>query len=343
MEKDFGGAGRNMESSAVAREKDCKKMLPLLDVVREDLDIVERELYSVLKSNNQLLTESSSHLFRAGGKRLRPALALLSGKFHNYELQKVLPLAMALELVHLATLVHDDVVDGAEMRRGIPTVKARWGNKVSVHTGDYLLAKAMILVSVYRSPVIISVLAHSCVKMCEGEIIQFAGLNQCDLRDYLRRIKYKTALLIRAACQLGAVATGAPRQLHEPLGRFGHCLGMAFQITDDILDMVADQKRLGKPTGGDLRQGIITLPVMLALAKSPENGRLATLVNKTDKTAEDIREAIRLTREYGGVDLAFKVADNYLDKARGFLETLPDVPARENFARVTEFVRVRTY
>lgn len=333
-----------MESSAVAGEKAGYNMQPLLDVVRDDLDIVERELYAVLKSDNHLLTESASHLFRAGGKRLRPALALLSGKFYNYDLQKVLPLAMALELVHLATLVHDDVVDGAEVRRGIPTVKARWGNKVSVHTGDYLLAKAMILVSVYRSPVIIGMLAHSCVKMCEGEIIQFAGLNQYDLRDYLRRIKYKTALLIQAACRLGAVATGAPRELYEPLGRFGHCLGMAFQITDDILDMVADQKRLGKPTGGDLRQGVITLPVMLALARCPDgDGRLAALVNKTDKTAEDVEEAIRLTREYGGVDLAFQVAEKYLDKAHGSLGILPDVPARENFARVTEFVRVRTY
>lgn len=318
-------------------------MLPLLGVVQEDLAIVEQELSAVLKSHNELLNETSSHLFRAGGKRLRPAFALLAARFHDYHLEKVLPLAVALELVHMATLVHDDVVDGAGMRRGMPTVKALWGNRVSTHTGDYLLAKAMILVSAYKEPLILDVLAHTCVKMCEGEIIQLSGVNRSDLRDYLRRIRCKTALLIRASCQLGAVATGAPPSIYDALGRFGYCLGMAFQITDDVLDMVADEKELGKPVGGDLRQGIITLPVILALAKSSEKEKLLALVNKVDKTVDDIHEAIRLTKETGGVQEALGVAEKYLQKAAGYLNTLPDIPARQSLAQAAHFVRVRTF
>ncbi|MBE0466674.1 MAG: polyprenyl synthetase family protein [Candidatus Desulforudis sp.] len=319
-------------------------MLPLLAVVRDDLDIVERELYAVLKSPNELLAETSSHLFRAGGKRLRPAFALLAAKFHDYDLEKVLPVALALELAHMATLVHDDVVDGAGLRRGIPSVKALWGNRVSTHTGDYLFAKSMIiLLSNYRNPIFIDVLAHTCVKMCEGEIIQFSGAHRSDLRDYLRRIRCKTALLIRASCQLGAVATGAPAEVHTTLGRFGYCFGMAFQITDDVLDMVADQELLGKPVGGDLRQGVITLPVIMSLFLGPDKERLSYLVGKEEKTEDDIQEIIRRTKECGGIDAALGVAEKYLAKACTFLEKLPDIPARRNLFQVAEFVRVRDY
>jgi heptaprenyl diphosphate synthase len=306
--------------------------------------VVERELHAVLDSPNELLAEASSHLFRAGGKRLRPAFALLAAKFHNYDLKKVLPVALSLELAHMATLVHDDVVDGSGLRRGLPSIKALWGNRVSTHTGDYLFAKCMIiLLSNYDNPIFINVLAHTCMKMCEGEIIQFSGTNRSDLRDYLRRIRCKTALLIRASCQLGAVATGAPPQVYNTLGRFGYCLGMAFQITDDVLDMVADQEQLGKPVGGDLRQGIITLPVILALSVSPQRERLLTLVEKEQKTEEDIQEAIRLTKECGGIDLALQVAEKYLAKARTCLQTLPDIPARRSLFEAAEFVRIRSY
>jgi heptaprenyl diphosphate synthase len=319
-------------------------MLPSLEVVRDDLEVVERELYAVLRSPNELLAEASSHLFRAGGKRLRPAFALLSAKFYHYDLKKVLPLAVALELVHLATLVHDDVVDGAEIRRGTPTVKALWGNRVSTHTGDYLLAKAMIiLMSSYKDPIFVDVLAQTCVKMCEGEIIQFTGTHRSDLRDYLKRIRCKTALFIRASCQLGAATTGAPREMCAALGRFGHCLGMAFQITDDVLDMMADQEQLGKPIGGDLRQGIITLPVILALSASHERERLLMLVEKMDKTADDVEEIIRLTKECGGIDKALQVAGKYLGRAGILLETLPDIPARRSLLQITEFVQVRNF
>ncbi|MFZ5901200.1 MAG: polyprenyl synthetase family protein [Bacillota bacterium] len=318
-------------------------MLPLLDEIRDDLQLVERELNKVLESSEPLLTETSSHLFKAGGKRLRPAFALLCGKFYNYDPERIVPLAVALELIHMATLVHDDVVDAAETRRGTPTVKALWGDKISTHTGDFLFARALILISRYENPMIAQELARACVMMCEGEFIQMDSLNTANLRNYLRRIRRKTAVLIEASCKLGAVATGSPRGIYHPLGRYGHFLGMAFQVTDDILDMVADEKRLGKPVGGDLRQGIITLPVIFALRESPARKRLAEIVRHARKTPAAITEAIEITRSCGGVEYAFGVAHSYLRKAKEQLNKLPAVPARETLERIADFVKVRSY
>lgn len=318
-------------------------MLPLFDEISADLAVVDRELQKVLQSNDPLLTETANHLLKAGGKRLRPAFALLAAKFHRYDLATVLPLAMALELIHMATLVHDDVVDAAQTRRGTPTVKALWGNRVSTHTGDFVLARALILVSEYPNEMIPRELARACVLMAEGELLQLEGANRPDLRQYLKRIKGKTAVLIEAACKLGAVASGAPPSIYRPLGRYGYYLGMAFQITDDILDMVADERRLGKPVGGDLRQGVITLPVIYALKRSPEAETLAAIIARREKTPEDIKEAIRITREGGGIDFAFRVAERYLAKARAQLERLPAIPARDTLACIADFVRMRSF
>lgn len=318
-------------------------MLPFLDEVAADLAFLDGELQKVLRSDDPLLTETANHLFKAGGKRLRPAFALLAAKFHRYDLAAVLPLAMSLELIHMATLVHDDVVDNAQTRRGTPTVKALWGNRVSTHTGDYLLAKALILVADYENEMIPRELARACVLMSEGEILQLTGANRPDLRQYLKRIKGKTAVLIEAACKLGAVATGAPRSIYQPLGCYGHHLGMAFQITDDILDMVANERQLGKPVGGDLRQGVITLPVIYALERSAEQETLARIVACSEKTAKDIEDAIRITIDCGGIEFAFRIAESYLAKARAQLARLPAIPARDALLGLADFVKTRSF
>ncbi len=321
-------------------------MQDLLGVVRKDLHTLEKELYGVINSPNPLLAEAARHLFQAGGKRLRPAFAMLAARFHNYDLKKVLPVALSLELLHMATLVHDDVVDNAGYRRGLPSVKALWGNRVSANAGDFLFAKSMLLLlDNYRNPIFIQKLSQTCVKMCEGELIQLSGVFTADLRNYLRRIKYKTALLIRNSCQLGAAAVEAPPQVMNSLGRFGYSLGMAFQITDDVLDIVADQKTLGKPVGGDLAQGIINLPIIIALANCALNKRdyFSTLVVKPHKTEAELEEAITLTMTYGGVEGALAVADQYLIKAKEALLLLPRTPARDTLFTIAEFVRARKF
>ncbi|WP_027364220.1 polyprenyl synthetase family protein [Desulfotruncus alcoholivorax] len=313
--------------------------------IRYELGIVEEELKQAVRASNELLTETATHLIDAGGKRLRPAFCLLGGKFYHFDLDKLLPLAVALELIHMATLVHDDVVDSSLTRRGMPTVKARWGNKISSHVGDYLLGKSLILISRYEEPLIPKVLAETSVKMCEGEIIQIStafDTNQ-NIKDYFYRINRKTALLIAASSQLGAVACGAPAGIHQGLRRFGHNIGMAFQITDDILDMTAEQIKLGKPVGSDLRQGIITLPAIYSLQKSPDRGRLNELIAKRNKTEDEINEAIVLIKEAGGIQYSSEIAQKYIARAKKELNLLPDMPVKKTMQIIADFVGIRKF
>ena len=320
-------------------------MLDFFSEVRADLELAEQHIRTIVQSRDPLLTQTSMHLLNAGGKRLRPAFALLASRFYNDCLEKILPLAVALELIHMASLVHDDVVDDSMIRRGTPTVKANWGNKISMHTGDYLFAKSLVLISQYENPIIAKVLAETSVKMCEGEIHQISTSYSSyqSWRDYFYRIERKTALLIAASCQLGAVAAGAREKEYKALRRYGHQLGMAFQITDDILDIVADQRLLGKPIGGDLRQGIMTMPVIYALEKSTRRERLRQLVEIPHKTDEQIHEAIELIKEAGGVEFAFNASLKYLEKAKNNLTQLPDKPVKETFYQIADFIGIRSF
>ena len=321
-------------------------MLDIFEDIRNDLQVLEKELHRVIEHEDPFLNQTSSHLLDAGGKRLRPAFAFLSAKFYNYSMESVLPLAVALELIHMASLVHDDVVDSAMTRRGVPTVKANWGNRVSMHVGDLIFAKSLIMIAKYqKTPLVAKVLSKISVKMCEGEMQQISSVYQSkqSIKDYLYRVERKTALLIAASCQLGAVACGAPKEIYLPLRRYGHKIGIAFQITDDVLDMCADQEKLGKPVGGDLRQGIITLPVVYALKKSPHRKRLVELVEKVNKTEDEVLEAINLINKCGGLDYANAVVERYIAKAKAELDRLPDIPAKQTLSIIADFIKYRKF
>lgn len=315
--------------------------------IEEDMQVVEKELQATLQAQDPFITETSTHLFYAGGKRLRPALSLLGAKFCNFKLADVIPLAVALELIHMATLIHDDVVDNSLIRRGLPTVNAKWGKGISTHIGTYLFAKSLILISQYeeKKPLISKVLSDVSVKMCEGEIRQISASFDTGQvsKDYFYRVKRKTAFLIMASVQLGAVACGAGRKTYLPLRRYGNNIGMAFQITDDILDMVADQSKLGKPVGGDLRQGIITLPVIVALEKSGKKKRLVELAGKMEKSEEEVQEAIEIIRSCGAIDYSFEIVNKYLRKAKEELMALPDLPARNSLSAIADFIGIRKH
>jgi len=326
--------------------KEAVKILEFFKDIAKELQMVEKELSNVVKTPNPLLTETSTHLLNAGGKRLRPALCLLGAKFYNFDLQRILPLAAALELIHMATLVHDDVVDASLTRRGKPTVKAMWGNSISTHIGSYLFAKSLMLIARYEyTPLIFKVLADSSVNMCEGEIQQIAASFDVkqNLRNYLYRIKRKTAMLIAASTQLGAVACGASKSIYLPLYRYGHAVGMAFQITDDILDMVADQREMGKPIGSDLRQGIITLPVIYALDTSRQRERLKELVAKPEKDDGELQEAISIITSSGAIEQSLELVEKYIHKAKQALKELPDRPTRLNLSLAADYVVIRKY
>jgi len=313
--------------------------------IKDELDIVEKELQKVVRTNDPLLTETSAHLLNAGGKRLRPAFALVAGKTCARPSDKLIPLATALELIHMASLVHDDVIDDSYTRRGIPTVKASWGDQVSIYTGTYLFAQSLVLIARCEHPVISRILADISAMMCEGEIQQIVTTfdSQQTVKDYFFRIKRKTALLISASCELGAIACEAPMYHVRALKRYGHYLGMAFQITDDILDFTASAQELGKPVGNDLRQGIVTLPAIYALLWSDERTRLAEIIQKKVKKEGEVLEAIKIIKECGAIEKAIELSDRYLSKAKKQLEYLPAGRATNSLRTIADFIGKRRF
>ncbi|HHW41973.1 MAG TPA: heptaprenyl diphosphate synthase [Syntrophomonadaceae bacterium] len=317
----------------------------ILKEIKTELDYVENELKKYSYSSDTILGESSGHLLRAGGKRLRPAFVILAAKFFNYYIERIAPLAVAIELIHMASLVHDDVIDGSPTRRGIPTVSAKWGDAIALFTGDYLLAQALIIVARHTNEEIARLLARVSLQMCEGEIeqIETAGKIDQGLRIYLRRIKRKTALLFSTCCFTGALAGEAPSGLARCLKRYGYYVGMAFQITDDVLDFEGSEKVFGKPVGSDLRQGIITLPVYYTLRNRETGCRLANILAKEEKQESDWEEAMALVRRSGSLNLARNCSIRYLEKAKRELLALPDLPPRRVLAAITDFVIKRDF
>lgn len=322
------------------------KQLWLFSQINSDLQKVEKELTKFVETEFPILQESAVHLLAAGGKRLRPAFTLLAGKFYGgNSAEKLMPVAMALELIHMSSLVHDDVVDASLTRRGRPTVKANWGNIVSVETGDYLLAKSLMLIAEIDHPEVSRILAEVSVEMCQGEIQQIKSTFDVgqNLKQYYYRIKRKTAMLISACCKLGALVSGAPRRQTWALGAYGHALGMAFQIVDDVLDITANQSEFGKPIGGDLRQGIMTLPMILALKSSEDPDKLKFLLAKTDKTDAEVAETISLIKDTPAIEDSMHLVDQYVEKAKKYLQELPKVSSRKALEDLAEFIRVRKF
>ena len=313
--------------------------------IANDLKKVEKELVQVLKVSDPVLAQTCVYLLQAGGKRMRPGFVLLSGKFFDYRFEKLLPVAMAIELIHMATLVHDDVVDASLIRRGRPTLAASWGNTVSIATGDYLFAKALELIAKIDEPKVSRVLADVSIQMCQGEIQQIRSSHDVTQshKDYYYRIRRKTALLLGLSCKLGAMTSNANTRQVWLMSTYGQCLGIAFQIVDDILDIIANPKVLGKPVGGDIRQGIITLPMIYALKDSQYSDRLRTLLSKKEKSDNDIEEAARLIKDSGGIDKSREVVALYIEKAIRHLHELPDIASRGALIELAEFVGERSY
>lgn len=323
------------------------KMMQLYASLKSDLQAIEDRMAATVTSDLPLLSETSLHLLKAGGKRLRPVFVLLGGKFGDYSLETLKRVAVPLELIHMATLVHDDVIDDADTRRGQLTVKSKWDNRIAMYTGDYIYAKALTVVTELDQVRIHQILSSAIVQICIGEMEQirdFFNVEQSQ-RNYLLRIRRKTALLIAISCQLGGMATGAPERHCHALYRFGYNVGMAFQITDDLLDICGTEKAIGKPPGSDLRQGNITLPVLFAL--QDETIRESLLVEIERIRASDGQggsaDAVKLVRGSRGIKLAEKLADRYIAKALKALESLPDIPAKRNLADIARFVAKRSY
>lgn len=313
--------------------------------VAEELQRVESSLETSINTQLSLLKEASTHLIKAGGKRLRPAFALLAARVFQDDLEEIIPLAVALELTHMATLVHDDVIDNSQTRRGADTVKRLWGNRLSIYAGNYIFSSSLALVAGYQRQDMIGILADTSMKICEGEIIQMLSAynTQVGLKNYLRRIERKTALLISVSCQLGAMLTSAKAAEIAALQKYGYYLGMAFQVTDDILDFVATEEILGKPTGSDIRQGIITLPAIYALRFSPNRQELQQWLSSAEGCVSRAEEIIDLVIDAGGIDYAYYAAQFYTEKAKRQLQFLPKSNITENLGGMADFISDRDY
>lgn len=317
----------------------------LMDIyvdLKDDLAVIERELYRSIESEYPLMQETSSHLLKAGGKRIRPVFVLLGGKTGQYDIERLAHVAVALELIHMATLVHDDVIDDAATRRGRPTVKSKWDNRTAIYTGDYILARALERITHLTEPRIHRILSKAMVDMCVGEIEQIEALYQWNqsFKTYFWRIRRKTALLMAISCQLGGLVSQAQEKVVQALYRYGYYVGMAFQITDDILDFTGTEKQLGKPAGSDLKQGNITLPV---LASFRDPAVRQAVINEFNTGSPNIPKIINLIIQSGGVTIAKKIAQRYLAKARKALHDLESMYSRETLTRIADFIEQRTY
>jgi heptaprenyl diphosphate synthase len=321
------------------------KQHTLFALVHSDLAAVELELASVIRSQVELVTDIGSHLLRAGGKRLRPALYLLCARTDNPEPAKLLPVAVAIELIHMATLVHDDVIDNAATRRGMPTASARWGNHASVLTGDYLFAKAFSLIANNAGRETLKILTDAICAMCEGEIIQIRdNFNPSQSEDdYLDRIDKKTAEFIAASCELGAITAGMNSTETRALRQYGYAIGTAFQITDDLLDVTASSEQIGKPAGNDLRQGVLTLPVIYALQNSKRREELKQLILAKEMSVTALKQSMAIIHETDAVEYSYHRVGEYLDLARKSLPNSLADDVRNSLLEIADFVGLRKF
>ncbi len=319
----------------------------MFDLIKDDLAQLEVALQEAVSAPEKIITEIGAHLVASGGKRLRPAIYFLAARCgDNFDLKKTMPLGVALEMMHMASLVHDDVIDSADTRRGSVTANAKWGNQISILAGDYLFAKAFALVAEnsYSKRVDVQ-LAHLICDLSAGELIQNKEIYKasCDVEEYFQRIAKKTANFIAIACQLGGDVAGLPESYIQALYDFGYNVGMAFQLTDDLLDLTSDTATLGKPAGNDIRQGIVTLPAIRALEISPDREELHAIVTNPNMTDEMVARALEIVRASGGIEFTKAKTEEFLQAAVDVLpEKMPE-NIKEAYKMVVAFVGGRKF
>jgi len=304
------------------------------------LGAIEDKISRVIASRTELLNQLSAKLLKAGGKRLRPALVMLSAAFKPCNAEDVISVAAAVELIHMASLIHDDIIDGASVRRGKETINAAAGNRAAVLIGDYLFAAAFNILSAGRQYEVLRLMTWAIKEMCEGEIKQAAQVFDYSQTedDYFERIHKKTACLLSASCQAGAIISGLEQNYIGLMGEFGRNIGCAYQIIDDILDYIADTERLGKPVCSDLSQGIITLPLLHLLQHEKYGPRLKRMLEKRILSEKELSAVQKIVLDNGGIDYAYSRAGSYIESARSVLRRMPAASSRDILMRLTDFL-----
>ncbi len=317
-------------------------MSDVWDAYRDELEGVEDQVRKNLDSWVTLVNTVAAHILCSGGKRVRPLLLLLCARLCGYTGTGHHILGSLVEYIHTATLLHDDVVDDADIRRGRQTARKVWGNQVSILVGDYLYSKAICQIVGFRSQAINEVLSEACRKMAEGEVLQlyYNGNPQVTETEYLRIVEHKTAGLIAAACRMGAIIGGATEEQQAALFRFGQHIGIAFQVADDTLDYTANGDRLGKTLGQDLRQGKATLPLLHLLQHCPAEDRqlIKDRMETRNLTEPELMRIIGLMQEYGSIAYAMTRARAFVADAIRDLETFDDCQAKRALAVVADYM-----
>lgn len=311
-------------------------------MVQQDLSTVEEQFKLLVDSQRDTFPELHDMLSQVlvGGKVIRPTLTLLSGKFYKYSLKSLLPMATASELLHIATLVHDDAIDKASVRRSRPTINKIWGIDRAVILGDYLFARAGGFAAATGNLRVIRLFAQTLGTISRAELRQgFSAFNlEQSYDDYIERIAGKTASLFAMATESGAVLSQAPEEAIQGLKEYGYNLGIAFQIVDDILDFVSTEVEMGKPVASDLAQGTITLPSLILLERYPANNPVKRIFSSESNRQENIIEAMELVRSSGIIDECYQVASEYSTRACRNINLLPDNPSRRALLTLADYV-----
>jgi octaprenyl-diphosphate synthase len=314
-------------------------------LIADDLKRLEQSIDKLLTTRVSFIREVVHHIIKSGGKRIRPILVILSARLSGCTDYRHIPYAAIVEFIHTATLLHDDVVDNARTRRGSPTANTLWGNEPSVLVGDFLFSKSFDLMVADQNAEILSVMSKVTTALAEGEIMELLKTSDIETTEdeYYEIIANKTAVLLSAACEVGAILGGVDETKRNALNKFGYHFGMAFQLTDDILDYVSKGATLGKDAGSDLKEGKITLPLIHALksAGAEERQTIIDGINKSRMTQKDFRKVRGIISRHGGIDYAVQVSKNHIEQAISLLNVFPASPYRAALAGLAEFVTKR--
>lgn len=312
---------------------------------KDALQQVEKYINANIHSEIKLIPEVAQHLIKSGGKRFRPLLLLICARLCGYQGKNRYPMATVMEFIHTATLLHDDVIDQASIRRGKTSANQIYGNAISILVGDFLCFKSYTLMTEIGNLEILKLISEMGDIMSEGEVFQLSKCGNINLseNEYFKIIEKKTAVLISASCASGAILSSAPREKINALKQFGRNAGMAFQITDDILDYMAKGEDFGKSIGKDLEEGKITLPLIFAIKQSTkeEKNKIKEIITSKKSSKKAEQEILRLIKKYKGIDFSFQIASRYINEAKSQLDIFNESREKDHLNTVADYILSR--
>ena len=318
------------------------KLESILLPVQNEMPLVIESLGNIADADFPQLADIARHVMGSLGKGIRPALTLLSGKFGHYDLDRLMPMAAAVELLHIASLVHDDTIDKSPLRRGLPTLNSIWGDSAATIVGDYLFAKSAELAATPGNLRVVRLFAKTLMAVAKGELEETLSIYnwQQSREDYFRRITGKTAALFAMAAESGAILSDGPEATIQALTDYGHNLGLAFQVVDDLLDFTSEEEVMGKPVGNDLLQGVLTLPAILYIEQHPDSNPIKSGFDDKGK-GTDLRQAIAEIRASLFIEESYVIAKDLAAKAQQAIKPLPDNESKKALIGLADYVLER--